>query len=274
MNDLCSVVFSKNRPLQTDLLLSSFKYHCDVSQGAQGAYVIYKADKKYRSAYSVLRKEHNWVDFIEETNFKQDLLDCLDDEKFVLFLCDDSIFIKDFDLKNIIELLQDNKKSIGFSLRLGGNCHYCYSLNKDQSVPYFYKVNERVIKYDWTLGQYDFQYPLEISSSVYRVDDLINIIYNTNFKNPNELEWILYNSLNRFRDTKFELYCYDTSVCFSNPINRVQSVNNNRFGGKNKFNIENLLTKYEKGVRINPKIFEDYVPYAVHHEVDFFIMSE
>ena len=85
---------------------------------------------------------------------------------YVLFLVDDNIFVRDFHLSNVIDVLKKHNDLIAFSLRLGENTTYCYSQNHLQALPSFTYINQGIAKYDWTKAEYDFGYPLDISSSL------------------------------------------------------------------------------------------------------------
>jgi hypothetical protein len=64
------------------------------------------------------------------------------------------------------------------------------------------------------------------------------------------------------------LMCYDESRCFSNVINKVQNINNNRCGTNIEYLTDSLLTKYENGDRIRYSTFQGFIPKACHEEVN------
>ena len=116
----------------------------------------------------------------------------------------------------------------------------------------------------------DFGFPLEVSGSLYRARDLLFILYNTNWENPNTLEGVLYYNL-RGLSYMPEMLLYKTSLCFCNPINKVfLQGNNNRTGNKDKYSVENLLKMYEGGYRIPVNKCYGFVPNACHQEVEIF----
>ena len=81
-----------------------------------------------------------------------------------------------------------------------------------------------LLLFDWTSGESDFAYPLEVSSSVYRVSDIEPLLKHLDFSNPNILEATLDANKSTYQATKPNLLCYGSSVAFCNPANKVQTV--------------------------------------------------
>lgn len=133
INDIVTLIFSKNRPLQLDLLLNSFYLHC-MQPNSTDIYVVYTCDDQYREAYHQLikeqeEKERNNIKFIDEKDFqsfKSSFVYEIDNYQYIIFLVDDNIFTNKFDLSQIKSLLKCNSEAIGFSLRLGKNTKNCY----------------------------------------------------------------------------------------------------------------------------------------------------
>ena len=135
------------------------------------------------------------------------------------------------------------------------------------------KILMALSKFDWTKAEYDFNYPLELSSSLYRLKDLYPILKNGCYNNPNELEYLL--SINSGIFKKNYLLCYENSVAFSNPINRVQKTNNNKFALEYSYDVELLLEMFLDEFRIETTVFEDFMPHGCHEETEFlFIKGE
>ena len=165
--------------------------HCE---DVAGAYIkiIYKADHGvHQSQYNILREEYKSftkIQFIEESNFRSDVISSLTPFKYVLFLVDDNIFVRPFRFADGINHLENHSNCLGISLRLGENTTYCYSLNCNQGIPQYEFINNTFLEFDWTNAEADFGYPLEVSSSLYRLDDLLPIINSIAFRNPNAFE--------------------------------------------------------------------------------------
>jgi hypothetical protein len=271
-SDIVTVIFSKDRPLQLDLTLTTYeKYSNNRNIGYE--FVIYKtSDDRFEKAYLQVMKEHPNIKFIKETTFKVNLYDCLKGKKYVLFIVDDCIFTKKYSIKNVCTKLDICEGALGFSLRLGTNTKYCYSLGVDNNIPEMQLIGDNVVGFTWKSSVLDdFSYPLEVSSSVYRVNDIKPIIEGIHYSNPNQLEWVMYNYVPRLIRRPF-LLSFETSVAFCNPINKIQTENNNRVGVKPEYTIENLLKLYEAGYRIADILFDGFISNACHQEVDIDFM--
>jgi len=189
-------------------------------------------------------------------------------KEYVLFLVDDNIFIRDFYLKQLISLLSSIPNALGVSLRLGSNITSSYTRDRPLLLPEFTTLPNRMLKYDWTVSDGEFAYPLEVSSSLYRTVDIIPLIVGMAYKNPNELELQMARSAGEFRSKMMFLLCPDRSLTFCNPINMVQTVVPNRSGNNVYYSNEHLAIQFEQGYRIQVNTFKGFLPDSVHQEVD------
>ena len=92
------------------------------------------------------------------------------------------------------------------------------------------------------------------------------------FKNPNDLEAVLYGYSYIF--AKKFLMCYKISVAFCNPINRVQSVANNRYGGMVEFSADALLKLFELGHRIDIMKYSGIIVSSPHEEMELYLKDD
>jgi hypothetical protein len=262
------VIFSKNRAMQLDLCLRSLQ-QCAQSKLPLNVDVIYTATSyAHQDSYDALIYDHTWAQFIKEKDFKANLLRSVSYTKEVMFLVDDNIFINTFSLDRAADILHVNSRALGFSLRLGRNTKFCYPVQQEQALPTFYKVDDDILMYRWVEAEYDFGYPLEVSSSIYRTAYIWGILENCEYYTPNTLEAVLdLNKRNFIKEVPLML-CYEKSVAFCNPINRVQTFNQNKAGMKEEYSADSLLKEFEKGNRIEYESFVGFVPKAAHQEVD------
>lgn len=266
---MITIIFSKNRAMQLQLLLHSIKEN---NNEDLNIHVLYDcSDERHEKSYEVLAKEYPYVYFHKQSNFKQDLLDLISHEMYILFLCDDAVMTNKFDTNEIIEALNYHPEALGFSLRLGANTTECYSLNCHQNVPHSTKIKDDILMFSWIGAQADWSYPLEISSSLYRTKDILPTIANMNSNNPNELEWNMSRCVGMFQQMKPRLLCYEKSICFCNPINKVNP-SNNRSSTNIDFSPDELLTKMEKCGMIDYTPFRGLISNACHQEVDINII--
>jgi hypothetical protein len=260
------VVFSKDRPLQLDGTLRSFFARCKDVNRCQ-IKVLYRASSEYQTHYNTLIQEYPTVGFVAEQNFRIDLINLLSDSESVLFVVDDNLFIRDFTLTEMIEALSAQPDAIGFSMRLGRNTTFCYPLNKAQALPSFESVGSEILRYDWIGADSDFNYPLEVSSSLYRTADVLPLLREMPFKNPNTLEGEFAARAPLFQASHPQLLCFGLSRAFCNPINLVQEVCQNRVGGVADHSPELLAQQFRFGARLDVEAYTDFTPTGCHQEV-------
>jgi len=197
----------------------------------------------------------------------------LNTNEYVAFLVDDNIFTKPFSFGSAIRVLEETVDLLGFSLRLGENVTYCYVNDKPQVPPVFSLIDEGILLFDWTKSDLDFGYPLEVSSSIYRLVDILPFIAGLPFENPNELEDRMAFRAKTFQSTHPYLVCYRSSVTFCNPVNKVQMSISNRSGENIQYEIDELAGRFERGERIRVEAYADFVPSACHQEVELVFES-
>jgi len=297
------IIFSKDRPMQLEALLRTFKKFCSDYRLAK-IYILYKTTNEFflRQYMRIFQENPNSFYMIPQKNFRKDLLTILldsqisetnnlqlkiffrlpwfinylhkkkinrnNEKEFILYLVDDTVFVREFALSEIVSCLSNNKGILGFSLRLGSNTTYCYPLDKQQLLPNFIKFNERIFIYNWTNAQYDFGYPFELSSSIYRANDIIDLLPRLRFNSPNSLESKMAQMAKKYSKVYPYHACYQISVAFSIPINRVQSDNKNKFGERYSYNVEELNKKFENGEIIDTDKLAGFIPNSCHQEIE------
>jgi len=262
------IMFSKDRAMQCDASLRSFYKHC--SDKDVKIIVLYATSNKDHSrAYGDLKyeyiRENIW--FMPQGDFKTDILSFMEDSDFITFLVDDNLFTGSFSLsfaRSVIEF--DENNVLGFSFRMGENIKNCYPVSVEQPHPNFIRIRD-VLYWNWIMSEYDWNYPMDISSSMHKVDFIKSVLMNANIQNPNELEYFLdaYKGLNIKQSL---MACYKRSVAFCNPINKVNTGNNNRSGDNPELSTEKLLEKFIEGYRINIDQYDGFIPLSPHQEVD------
>jgi hypothetical protein len=185
----------------------------------------------------------------------------------VLFLVDDNVFVGRFALGEIEEMLEAHQNTLGFSLRLGTNTTYCYPLDKPQTVPSLVHMDHGAVMFDWSNAAYDFGYPLEVSSSVYRIRQLLPFLNRLSFQTPNTLEGQMAANASYFRTRNPHMLCYERSVAFCVPLNIVQTTCKNRAANAPEYSAERLAKMYDDGYRIDIEAYSGFVPNACHQEV-------
>jgi hypothetical protein len=291
--------------MQVDATLRSFFVHCHDPENVMMSVLYTCSTSQHEKQYTQLIQE--WkikpqVRFIKEHNFRKDLLNILNPyhnhflrnlayrllliediritrriqpylslpytNESVMFLVDDSIFTSGFNVTKISSALSANPNALGFSLRLGKNVTYSYMLRQDQKQPIFLDLGDNIQKFNWVDSEKDFNYPLEVSSSIYRTIDIIKSIIGSHFSNPNFLEGVMNVNKNKFSSSHPNLLCYTNSVAFCNPINIVQSASlENRQGEQFKYSSTELADLFDKGKRINIDPYTHYLTNSCHTEL-------
>lgn len=304
---MIGIIFSRDRVMQLDATLRSLMSHCQDWEKINLNIIYLASNDYYKHQYDLLRKSFfrfNNIKFMVQNHFELDMISILlpnnyyprfrifqylkyklrifpefsrmSDKRneaggFVLFLVDDNIFVNKFSLECVEKTLINNPQAVGFSLRLGTNIKQNYTNNILTIIPKYEIVEQDIIRFNWTEATSDFGYPLEISSSVYWVSDIQNIIYHIPFRNPNELERRMATTAAYSRQLRNDypfLLCFYESVTFCNPINKVQTVNKNRSWDRPDYSTLALADLYEKGFRIDTDALNGFTPYSCHQEVD------
>jgi hypothetical protein len=187
---------------------------------------------------------------------------------YILFLVDDNLFVRDFSLGAAVQALNASPDALGVSLRLGRNTAYCYAHDHAQRLPEFTAQAGGLLKYNWTTAEYDFAYPLEVSSSVFRAQEIIPLVCGMNFRNPNDLEGYIAAHSGWFKQSFPFLLCTPESVTFCNPINIVQTTTDNRAGKQFYYSIDEMIERFDQGERIDVDHYAGFTPNACHQEVE------
>jgi hypothetical protein len=180
---------------------------------------------------------------------------------------DDALFIRDFRVTDPIAELNQHSDVLGFSLRLGRNTTHCYMQNTEQRLPTFSTSSDFALKFNWTNGDLDFGYPLEVSSSLYRLDEIFPLANLVPFKNPNELEGNMAVRAKNFAEKQPFLFCSNHSLAFCNPVNVVQTISANRAGGAVSYSSSQLAELFDQGYRIRVETYNNFTPSGCHEEV-------
>lgn len=264
---IVGVVFSKDRPLQLDATLRSLQAHCRDPQEILLKVLFVASNERLRGLYGRLMAEHPLVHFIEEHAFRDDLLRAVAGAEHVLLLVDDTLFVAPFSIAEERAALEAHPDALGFSLRLGRNIIYCYTLDRLEPRPAFEELAAGILKYTWTTAGPTFGYPLEVSSSLYRAHDLLPLLAGFPYQNPNTLEARLAEAAARLGERMPALLCHDRSVAFSAPLNKVQQVYQNRAGQRPEHSPERLADLFARGVRVDVMAYAGFTPEATHQEV-------
>lgn len=264
------MLFSKDRPLQLQATLESlamFGKHIGHIK------VIFKgcAEEYRRVAQRMAKRHRQRVQLIEERVFYDDMLGQLHPlYSHVLFLVDDTVFYRPFDLRRCCQVLQEKTDVLGVSLRLGHNTTTCYMSKSHQRFHEVKKDGSRFRTWDWTKSDHDAGYPFDLSSSVYRIAQMDQLLKTCRrFTNPNSMEHYMSLEAEKYH-AQPRLASYHESVAFSNPMNLTQTQYiGNRNNGDHLYTTSRLLRAFQEGQEMDLKDVDQLRPPSAHYEWAF-----
>jgi len=274
-NGIEGMVFSKDRTMQLHALLTT--YIDDVSNHCP-LVILYKAtNEKSKRAYEDLKMEFGayHITFIAETNFYGQVLKWLSGTGAdrIFFVTDDAVFLDSFDLNNA--LLFNPLETI-LSLTKGFDQTFCFPLNKEQRIPDIQKKarfnGENFNFWIWrdSPDAPNWSYPLSVDGNFFLREEMLQVVKNISFKNPNSLEASLQIFVDFFNGR--EGVCFDKAKLINVPCNLVQNVFKNRSTGL--FSAEELQDLWDEGKRIDVSPFQGmssdeatYVKYCFKNKV-------
>ena len=144
-----SIVFSKDRAAQLDLLLKSIgKNAKDIFQ----LKVIYASSEiSFEKGYEKLIDKYPEVKWMKESsNFKEDVLSAIDntESEYTCFFTDDDIVYRKINEEDLTSKLKEDKDAFCFSTRLGKNTVKCYTMNADNVIKPHHE-DDKFICWNW-----------------------------------------------------------------------------------------------------------------------------
>lgn len=261
-----TICFSKDRASQLRLLLVSIAKN---SPNVFNLNILYKcSNDKYEQAYNILQEENilpniNWI---KEENFKQQTLDLLNSQsEFSCFFTDDDIIYKPFEIKDVIDKLKSDNDIFCFSLRLGINVTWCYTMNAS-NVLGDYIDEGNVIKWEWSKRYLDFGYPLSVDGHIFRTKEILKLSRAIAFHNPNTFE----GNLQIFDNYPKEFMAsFKESVLVNSPSNIVNDTHPNLNGNNFNYTQEELNEKFLNGSKIDFDSLDFSNIKGAHQEIEF-----
>jgi hypothetical protein len=254
------IVFSKDRACQLELFLRSFN-HLVKNADRYDIKVLYTySTDAFKQGYDKLMGMATPnVTFVKETSFKQDMIRLIyPDNPHTVFFVDDNVFKEDFDFYDWqMDFLDWDERIACRSLRLHPNLTFCYPTQKPMKKPVFGDKNI----FEWTNAEGDFGYPMSQDGHIFRTKDILPFHVELDYTGPNTLEGQLVHKRHLMGKN---MICYDRSPVMNNPINKVQSVNNNVCG---TITAERLNEEFLGGHIIELGMFIAFVNRSCHQEM-------
>jgi len=267
MININAIVFSKDRASQLHLLLSSLYKNAPYLFNLNVLYTY--SSPEFEKGYDVLKemcKTNLWnVNFVKESNFKEDLMSLIkSDYKYTTFFTDDDVLFGEIDYVTIENSLS-NEDVFCFSLRLGRNTTFCYTMNVPNQIVVS-EETENTVAWDWQKSWYDFGYPLSVDGHVFRTKEIFKLSKSLNFSNPNTYEASL-----QMYDTfpRNLMESYNKSKLVGIPVNVVQDVFQNRKGENFGISTKDLNEKFLHGVLIDLNLLNFNDVKGCHQEIEY-----
>jgi hypothetical protein len=254
------IIFSKDRACQLDLLLRSIKVFFK-GWDKLTFNIIYKySSEDYRKGYEKVKSIHKEFNYVLETDFKRDTLRYLStNNPLTMFGVDDDVFKEGFSLDcPEIDMLRNQDVSC-VSLRMHPGINYCYTENRPTPPPNFINTNPYVWEWKNLLG--DWSYPMSLDFNIFRTADISNRCHVLPYSNPNTFE----GNLAAIPILKPLMVCFKKSKIFNIPVNKVQTVNGNRFGG---ISADFLNSKFLEGHQVDLEPLKGFENISAHQETE------
>lgn len=275
---ITTIVFSKDRPLQLDLCLSSIK---DLFPQSTKTIVIHNNSEEFNGAYSMVKSEHKQVDFWPQFpslfNDIQVAIESSNDE-YICFMTDDCFVYGDIwlDVDSFSQIFSSPDVSC-FSLRLGLNIDSRQigdSFYEDRPKNDLFAYNKYLLcsKTSYGYGSY-WSYSLSVDGHIFRKKDILEmvreLVYIEKIKNwkqtPNSFE----EALQRFWALSPNFIAFfNESKVVNSPNNMVQNTHKNRSGDTHSYNKYQLLNLFKSGKRINRLLLDTSNVRSPHTEID------
>lgn len=263
------IIFSKDRPLQLNTLIASYKYF--VADAPKISITFGSSNDRYKNSYLEVFERHKdiikEIDFREDDQFQKSLLSIVNkvESKSLFFLVDDNIFTREITISSLANY--DLRKTTP-SLRMHEKLEWCYNQYAKQKLPPIYSenlLNELHFSWVYDEGEFDWNYPLSLDGHLFDTEEIKIILNNIDFNSPNSLElnMQLFNEIFKFRRG----VAYKKPVMVNVPCNRIQDEINNPFA--QTYHQEELLEKWEYGLEIDFKKISNIVNTAAHQSVEF-----
>ena len=258
---ITSIVFSKDRPLQLDLALTSIERNF---KDSTNTVVLYKYSPEYLDALSIIISEHPDVTFVEQgTSIYADIISISNssNNKYVCFFTDDNIVYLPINISTVTYGHIFGAPEVScISLRLGHNIttrfHHGRQFpdvcDKFQEIEDFLFIPRTLYVY----GSY-WSYNLSVDGHIFRRDELTRMFSEIEYLNqlrpykqtPNEVETQMQKY---WTQTGAFIVCLKHSHVVNSPNNRVSDTHTINFSGEHfNYEPEFLLGKYMSGKRID-----------------------
>lgn len=227
------IVFSKDRPMQLHAYLESLIRASGCLE--EQIYVLYKEIQPI--CYTKTKAFFRGVNWIPEEDFDGQIRQLVADaDDYILFGCDDVVFVNGFELQKMERYLAAHEEIFGFSLRLGKNI---------RPFPKRIQKDGEVCSWSWEENTSHYGYPWELDCTLYRKRDVLEILQKMKeVRSPNYLESIPEENPQVYvRAGRMAAY-YERGSAIVITVNRVQDTHPNQVDGTGRTDVLSLFIQY------------------------------
>lgn len=272
------IVYSKDRAMQMDLLLSSIKKYC----GDLFSEIIVLYTTSYQAlevGYEKFGRTWPEVRLVREVSFQSDVMSIIGNMKnnLVCVLSDDCIFYRDIaDKLNEIMEAMNNPAVYSFILGLGRECVYSGTLKVFFRQPHF-EPDRNTIRWVWKHAHPgEFACPFMLAGNIYRRSEYLYHLSQLSFTGPSFMEMYLQGNWQHRRRAEMPDYC----ACFAQQTlvhshnNRVQNISLNPAGIEFSYPAKILNDFYLAGQVIDLDALEFVGINGLHKEINLVFKPE
>ncbi len=272
------IIYSYNRPMQLYALLESIERYV---VGIGKTFVIYRsANQEFENKYKEVQENFTWTEFVVHSHtepykyFKPITMECIfnkESNPYFLIAMDDNIVTDFVDLEDAITNME-KFRAFAFFLRLGTNINECFMTKTKTPVPCF-KIFKGIFCWIFKNGSGDWAFPINHDMTIYRKKDMKESLEKLDFDGFHnwETRWC-----QMAADMNKHGLCYERSKIVNITANLVNPTDGNyeQFTSEwkrkmNDFSTENLLKKFNDGLKINIDDFYQINNKAPHIEYEY-----
>jgi len=272
---LQTIIFSKNRAFQLHALLSSMRLKVKTLKPFIHTAILWSADGAHKDQYSELIQMYPEFEWIEETSFRDQVIQKLDGSKAkrCMFLVDDIIFTREIDLVDAVQLWDVNEGGayrVAVSLRLGIHLTRCYALDCEQAHPNTGRIVGPWFVWNWkdAHSKGDWSYPFSLDGHIFSTGKLRSWIDHLDFGNPNEMESEMASKIPTTFNVSQSMLCYVHAPLFNMPLNRVQDQFKNRC---EEISVQELFEHFHNGDELDLDRYDNILNTGCHFPMPVYL---
>eukprot|EP00656_Telonema_subtile_P056899 TRINITY_DN9230_c0_g1_i1.p1 TRINITY_DN9230_c0_g1~~TRINITY_DN9230_c0_g1_i1.p1 ORF type:complete len:291 (+),score=59.95 TRINITY_DN9230_c0_g1_i1:200-1072(+) len=168
------ICFSKDRSFQLRECLRTIQQFV---RGELSIHVLYTVRPEFEKSYDQIKSEYPEVEFVREEDFGEQLRHLVaEGADHVLLCCDDSLYFREVDMRNVVGVLAD-KQVVSYHLMLHPGLSFCHPQGKPSSPPAaMMPAGTHSNKWIRLMGSLEWNYPWDLSSTVYRREDVVSML--------------------------------------------------------------------------------------------------